>query len=65
MYYDFTCLIVGKMFIKLLFEWRWRNAVDGSAMHGADSTEDSLEVLGPVNEDGGIVNEEVLSIRTV
>ena len=50
------------MFFERLFEWRLKNAVDGSVLLGVVGIEDPLAVLGPASEDICIVGEEVLSI---
>ena len=39
--------------------------MDRSVLHSAVSTAESMQVSGPVSEDGCIVSEMVLSIRTV
>ena len=60
----FNRFLEGMRFVKLLFEWKLRNAMDGSVLHIAVSAEEAPEVLRPASKDGNIVREQVLSIRT-
>ena len=64
MNYGLNCFIEGGRFIKLLFECKLRNANDDSVLYITVSTKDALEVLRPASNDGSIVREVVLSIRT-
>ena len=41
----------GRWFFKLLFEWKLKNAMDGSVLHVAASTEEVLDVLSPLSKD--------------
>ena len=51
--------------MKLLFERKLWNAMDGSVLHVAVSTDVVLAVLRPASKDESIVSEEVLSIKSV
>ena len=64
MSYDLNCFLEGRRLVNLLFEWKLRNAMDGSVLHIAVTTEEAQEVLRPMSEDGRFVSGEVLSFRT-
>ena len=50
MCYGLNPLFGGRRFIKLLFEWKFRNMIDGSVLHGAVSTDEAyFEVFRPAS----------------
>ena len=60
MSYGFNCFYEGRVFVKLLLEWKLRNVMDGSVLHIVASTEEALEVLRPVNKDGSTVHQNCI-----
>ena len=54
----------ARKFVKFLFEQKLRNAIDGSVVYIAVSTEEAMEVLRPLSKDRSIGSEEVPFIRT-
>ena len=54
MNYHVNRLIESIMFAKLVFELKLRNAIDGSVLHFAHSTEEDLEMVGLASEDKSI-----------
>ena len=61
--YDFNRFFEGRRFVKLLFERKLINAMDGNVPHVAVSTEEALEMPEPASMDESIVSDEILSIR--
>ena len=64
MSYGFNHSLNNRRFVKHLFEWKLRNVMDGSVLHIAVSTLETLEVRRPASKEGRIVRDDVLSIRT-
>ena len=62
MSYGFNRFLDVRRFIKLLFEWKLRNAMDDSVLYIVVSTEVAVVVLRPVSKGESIVRDDVLSI---
>ena len=58
MSYGFNRFLEGRRFVRLLFEWKLRNAKDDSVLHIVVNTEEVLEVLRPASKDGSIARVE-------